>query len=195
MGTTFDCLDERAHTADSEASPEAQRNRTRLRDAMQRRGFVPYAKEWWHFTYPPDAQIAPPPEQWKNASGLVTRKDASGAGHLYIWAHAEQGANEVTILAPVTPELLATLASSIVLLADKHPRELGAVSETELLQGKFQFEELGGLSPSETQVKPGFYVGGNIYSDWASVPENYKVSNSDKPDPRRSTGTLFKFSW
>ncbi len=50
MGTTFDCLDERAHTADSEASPEAQRNRTRLRDAMQRRGFVPYAKEWWHFT-------------------------------------------------------------------------------------------------------------------------------------------------
>ena len=51
------------------------------------------------------------------------------------------------------------------------------------------------LSPSETQVKPGFYVGGNIYNDWASVPENYKVSNSDKPDPRRSTGTLFKFSW
>ena len=50
MGTTFDCLDERAHTADSEASPEAQRNRTRLRDAMQRHGFVPYAKEWWHFT-------------------------------------------------------------------------------------------------------------------------------------------------
>lgn len=50
-------------------------------------------------------------------------------------------------------------------------------------------------SPSETQIKPGFYVGGNIYNDWASVPENYKVSNSDKPDPRRSTGTLFKFSW
>jgi polar amino acid transport system substrate-binding protein len=44
-------------------------------------------------------------------------------------------------------------------------------------------------------VKPGFYLGGNIYSDWASVPENYKVSNSDKPDPRRSTATLFKFAW
>jgi small GTP-binding protein len=52
----------------------------------------------------------------------------------------------------LTPELLATLASSIVLLADKHPRELGAVSEAELLQGKFQFEELVGLSPSETQI-------------------------------------------
>jgi polar amino acid transport system substrate-binding protein len=50
-------------------------------------------------------------------------------------------------------------------------------------------------SPSETPSKPGFYVGGNVYADWASVPENYKVSNSDKPDPRRSTGTLFKFTW
>jgi ABC-type amino acid transport substrate-binding protein len=48
---------------------------------------------------------------------------------------------------------------------------------------------------SEPTAKPGFYIGGNIYSDWASVPENYKVSNSDKPDPRRSTGTIFKFSW
>ncbi|HMF93947.1 MAG TPA: transporter substrate-binding domain-containing protein [Vicinamibacterales bacterium] len=51
-------------------------------------------------------------------------------------------------------------------------------------------------SPSaETPVKPGFYVGGNVYADWASVPENYKVSNSDKPDPRRSTGTIFRFIW
>jgi|SRR5689334_9537654 len=50
-------------------------------------------------------------------------------------------------------------------------------------------------SPSETPSKPGFYVGGNVYADWASVPENYKVSNSDKPDPRRSTGTVFRFVW
>jgi polar amino acid transport system substrate-binding protein len=48
---------------------------------------------------------------------------------------------------------------------------------------------------SGTTDKPGFYIGGNIYSDWASVPENYKVSNSEKPDPRRSTGTVFRFSW
>ena len=44
-------------------------------------------------------------------------------------------------------------------------------------------------------TKPGFYVGGSIYSDWASVPESYKVSNADKPDPRRSTATIFKFTW
>ena len=65
-----------------------------------------------HFTYPEGAQIAPPPEQWKNASGLVTRKDPDGT-HLYIWAHAEQAGNEVTILAPVTPELLAGLVPGI----------------------------------------------------------------------------------
>jgi small GTP-binding protein len=52
----------------------------------------------------------------------------------------------------LTPELLATLASSIVLVADKHPRELGSVSETDLLQGKFQFDELAGLSLEETQI-------------------------------------------
>lgn len=44
-------------------------------------------------------------------------------------------------------------------------------------------------------IKPGIYVGGNIYSDWASVPDSYKVSNADKPDPRRSTASIFKFTW
>jgi small GTP-binding protein len=52
----------------------------------------------------------------------------------------------------LTPELLVTLASSIVFLADKNPRELGAVSETELLRGEYPFDELKGLSPAESQV-------------------------------------------
>ena len=47
----------------------------------------------------------------------------------------------------------------------------------------------------ETATKPGFYLGGNIYRDWASVPQNYKVSNSDPPDSRRSTASVFKFVW
>jgi hypothetical protein len=47
-----------------------------------------------------------------------------------------------------------------------------------------------------SQDKPGFYVGGTIYSDWASVPQNYKVSsNSDPPDYRRSTASVFNFKW
>jgi polar amino acid transport system substrate-binding protein len=47
----------------------------------------------------------------------------------------------------------------------------------------------------ETSGKPGFYVGGNIYSDWASVPESYKEVNPQYPDPRRASASIFKFSW
>jgi D-alanyl-D-alanine dipeptidase len=50
MGTTFDCFDERSHAEDAAASAEARRNRLLLRLAMEKQGFVPYAKEWWHFT-------------------------------------------------------------------------------------------------------------------------------------------------
>lgn len=52
----------------------------------------------------------------------------------------------------LTPDLLVSLASSIVLLADKHPRELGSVSETAFLRSEYSFEELRGLSTSEQQI-------------------------------------------
>lgn len=52
----------------------------------------------------------------------------------------------------LTPDLLVNLASSIVLLADKNPRELGAVSETELLQGRYSFNEITGLDEAERQI-------------------------------------------
>jgi polar amino acid transport system substrate-binding protein len=45
----------------------------------------------------------------------------------------------------------------------------------------------------ETSTKPGFYLGGTTYEDWASVPESYKEVNPRYPDPRRSTGSIFKF--
>lgn len=77
----------------------------------------------------------------------------TAVGHLETHGYIgvlRSAAGEQSIL--ITPELLTTLASSIVLLADKHPRELGAVSETELLQGKYQFDELAGLPPAESQI-------------------------------------------
>ena len=52
----------------------------------------------------------------------------------------------------LTPDLLVDLASSIVLVADKHPRELGAISEGELLQGNYTFDELEGLEEAEKQI-------------------------------------------
>ena len=50
-------------------------------------------------------------------------------------------------------------------------------------------------APADDLKEPGFYVGGNIYSNWASVPENYRNLDSQHPDPSRSTGSIFKFSW
>jgi polar amino acid transport system substrate-binding protein len=50
-------------------------------------------------------------------------------------------------------------------------------------------------SSVQTPGKNGFYVGGTIYSDWASVPSRYKASFSQDPNPGRSTGTIFSFRW
>ena len=50
------------------------------------------------------------------------------------------------------PTLLPELASSIILQADKNPRDLGALSETVLLRGGYQFPELTGLGKAEQEV-------------------------------------------
>jgi ABC-type amino acid transport substrate-binding protein len=51
--------------------------------------------------------------------------------------------------------------------------------------------------PTTTKVDPTprFYIGGNIYTEWASVPNRYKVEDPKRPDPARSTASIFKFSW
>ena len=43
--------------------------------------------------------------------------------------------------------------------------------------------------------QPRFYFGGNIYTDWATVPNRYKVEASQRPDPSRSTASIFRFVW
>ena len=50
MGTPFDFFSPRAAPSDRSVSAEAQTNRAILAQAMNRGGFRPYAKEWWHFT-------------------------------------------------------------------------------------------------------------------------------------------------
>jgi D-alanyl-D-alanine dipeptidase len=49
MGTPFDTFSLAAHTAN--ATGAAALNRQILKDAMERRGFVNYDQEWWHFSY------------------------------------------------------------------------------------------------------------------------------------------------
>jgi D-alanyl-D-alanine dipeptidase len=50
MGTPFDNFSPQSWPSDRTVSPEAQQNRSLLAQAMARRGFRPYDKEWWHFT-------------------------------------------------------------------------------------------------------------------------------------------------
>jgi D-alanyl-D-alanine dipeptidase len=50
MGTSFDCMDPRAHTLHPAIKGRARRNRLLLERTLERVGFEAYAKEWWHFT-------------------------------------------------------------------------------------------------------------------------------------------------
>ena len=50
MGTPFDFFSPRSWPSDTSVSAEAQANRALLAQAMRKRGFYPYDKEWWHFT-------------------------------------------------------------------------------------------------------------------------------------------------
>ena len=49
MGTPFDFLSPQSGQH-GKVSAEARANRKTLADAMRARGFIPYDKEWWHFT-------------------------------------------------------------------------------------------------------------------------------------------------
>ena len=51
------------------------------------------------------------------------------------------------------------------------------------------------VKPTEAPTKSGFYLGGSVYTDWASVPSNYKTTNSRAPDPSRSAASIFTFTW
>jgi zinc D-Ala-D-Ala dipeptidase len=55
MGTPFDAFTEAAHTAN--ASGRIRRYREVLVRVMAEEGFVNYAQEWWHFSYPVPAAV------------------------------------------------------------------------------------------------------------------------------------------
>jgi D-alanyl-D-alanine dipeptidase len=50
MGTGFDFMDELSHPLTPHIQGEAHSNRLFLRKLMQEAGFMPFDKEWWHFT-------------------------------------------------------------------------------------------------------------------------------------------------
>jgi D-alanyl-D-alanine dipeptidase len=51
MGTGFDCFDLSSHVEAGGTTSLQRDARRMLADAMRRRGFRSYAREWWHFTF------------------------------------------------------------------------------------------------------------------------------------------------
>ncbi len=68
---------------------------------------------------------------------------------------------------------------------------LGA-SPPQRVYALFSPTDIGLQEPSAAR---GFYVGGTLYNDWASVPESYKEVNPRHPDSRRSAASVFTFAW
>ena len=54
MGTRFDFMDPRSWPDSRDVSAAQRENRMRLRDAMLACGFLPYEREWWHFSVSPE---------------------------------------------------------------------------------------------------------------------------------------------
>jgi polar amino acid transport system substrate-binding protein len=48
---------------------------------------------------------------------------------------------------------------------------------------------------ASTEAPKRFMMGGNIYTNWATVPEQFKGYDSNRPDPARSTASIFTFRW
>jgi len=55
MGSAWDTFDATSHYR--AAKGDAMANRRRLRRTMMRAGFVPYDREWWHFTLPRSTRL------------------------------------------------------------------------------------------------------------------------------------------
>ncbi|WP_316354941.1 M15 family metallopeptidase [Candidatus Trichorickettsia mobilis] len=50
MGSSFDLFDEVSHHDSRKNIPDLNNKRNFLKEMMIKHGFIPYAKEWWHYT-------------------------------------------------------------------------------------------------------------------------------------------------
>ena len=53
----------------------------------------------------------------------------------------------------------------------------------------------GGSPTAEPGATQRFYLGGNIYEGWSTVPEQYKAPDLGRPERRRHTVRIFSFTW
>jgi small GTP-binding protein len=95
------------------------------------------------------AQLEATDPKWQFSDAEMMTAVKHLANHGYVAVLRSSSGDEAILL---VPELLVDLAASIVLQADKHPRELGLLSEAELLQAKYPFPELANLDAVERQI-------------------------------------------
>jgi sigma-B regulation protein RsbU (phosphoserine phosphatase) len=58
--------------------------------------------------YPPQSALMPPPEEWQHANGLVVKDKRA-----YAWLHERNRENEITLVAPLTHDLLSRLVPGL----------------------------------------------------------------------------------
>lgn len=92
-------------------------------------------------------QATDPAWQFSDVEMMTAVKHLQNHGYVAV-LRSSSGTESILL----TPDLLVDLASSIVLQADKHPRDLGALIEADLLKGKYHLAELVGLARLEQQV-------------------------------------------
>jgi sigma-B regulation protein RsbU (phosphoserine phosphatase) len=96
--------------------PAADPERAVTRFAMMTRTAFPdfelLVKGQQEVRYPENARIESPPTAWKRASGLVVKKEG-GQEKLFAWAHVIERGEEVTVLAPITPDVLAQMVPGL----------------------------------------------------------------------------------
>jgi small GTP-binding protein len=85
--------------------------------------------------------------QFTDAEMITVVKHLENHGYVAV-LRSSKGAESILLV----PELLVDLASSIVLLAGKDPRELGVLSEAQLLRGGYGFPELTELESGEREI-------------------------------------------
>jgi phosphoserine phosphatase RsbU/P len=99
-----------AHPTTGDPQPAVRRFSMMIRNGFP--NFQLLVKGSHPIQYPENANIDPPSADWKDAHGLILKKEG-GQDHLYAWAHAEHGEEEVTALAPVTREFLTSLVPGL----------------------------------------------------------------------------------
>jgi sigma-B regulation protein RsbU (phosphoserine phosphatase) len=58
--------------------------------------------------FPAESRLEPPPPQWKEANGLIVKNN-----QIYAWAHTRTPSNEMTLMAPITHQLLSQLVPGL----------------------------------------------------------------------------------